>query len=250
MAHSTKLEPVLIVPDTHRPYHDQRAWDLMLKVGGNLRPKHIIVIGDLADFYKVSAHEKDPARGESFDREIEDVNHAIDELDALGAKDKKFIEGNHCNRLVRYLRDKAPELYGMVTVPKLFRLKERGWTYTPYKEDVKLGKCYFTHDVGTAGRYATYKALDTYQHSIVTGHTHRMGYVVEGNAVGEHKLSASFGWLGDAAKADYMHRVKVNKDWALGFGIGHFDPASGYIYLAPVPIVNYTCVHNGTLYRG
>ena len=45
------LEPVLIVPDTHRPFHNKRAWGLMLKVAEPLKPKHIVIIGDFADFY-------------------------------------------------------------------------------------------------------------------------------------------------------------------------------------------------------
>jgi hypothetical protein len=73
--------------------------------------------------------------------------------------------------------------------------------------------------------------------------------VVEGNAVGEQKLSAQFGWLGDVTQVDYMHKAKALKNWALGFGVGYYDPSSGYSYLTPVPIVKYTCVVNGKFYK-
>lgn len=241
---------MLIVPDTHRPYHDKRAWRLMLKVARSLKPHTIVCIGDLADFYSVSSHSKDPGRVHTLDEELADVQVAFDELDALGAKDKRFVAGNHEDRLTRYLQDKAPELFGVVSIPALFRLKERGWAYTPYKSHTKLGKAYFTHDVGVAGRNATFKAMDTYQHTVITGHAHRLQYVVEGNAVGEYKLSAQFGWLGDASKIDYMHRAKVNMNWALGFGVGYHDTATGVVYLTPVPIVRYSCVFEGKVYRG
>lgn len=248
------LEPVLIVPDAHRPYHDERAWNLMLKVGKALKPAHLIVIGDLADFYAVSSHSKDPSRTLHLDEEIADVKVGLDELDALGATDKKFIAGNHEDRLTRYLQDKAPALFKMVQIPELFGLEERGWEYTPYKADTKLGKVNLTHDVAAAGRNATFKALDTYQHSVVTGHTHRMQYIVEGNATGEYKLSAMFGWLGDRTKIDYMHRALVYKNWALGFGVGYVHATTGIAYLVPVPIIEtqgvYTCVVNGTYYEG
>lgn len=252
---SVKLEPVLIVPDAHRPYHDERAWQLMLKVGKAIKPHHLIDIGDLADFYSVSSHSKDPQRVLQLADELEGVNQGLDELDALGAKNKKFIAGNHCDRLTRYLQDKAPELFKTVTIPKLLKLEERGWDYTPYKSDTKVGKVNFTHDVGVAGRNATFKALDTYQHSVVTGHTHRMQYIVEGNATGEYKLSAMFGWLGDRTKIDYMHRALVYKNWALGFGVGYVNPSTGIMYLVPVPIIidgkgAYSCVVNGTYYEG
>jgi len=251
---SVRLEPILIVSDAHRPYHDERAWQLMLKVGRDIKPQHIVVIGDLADFYAVSSHSKNPLRTQQLADELISVNKGLDELDGLKAKNKKFIAGNHEDRLTRYLQDKAPELFDTVGIPQLLKLEERGWDYTPYKSDTKLGRVNFTHDVGAAGRNATFKALDTYQHSIVTGHTHRMQYIVEGNATGEYKLSAMFGWLGDRTQIDYMHRALVYKNWALGFGVGYLHPSTGIAYLVPVPIIEtqgtYTCMVNGKYYEG
>ncbi len=223
----------------------------MLKVAKDLKPKHVVIIGDFLDFYSVSSHSKDPKRALKLQEEINAGLDALDQLDALHAKHKIYIGGNHCDRLERYMRDKAPEVFDYVTVPELLELKDRGWKYIPYKQDTKLGKLWLTHDVGTAGRYAAYKALDTYQHSVITGHTHRMSYVVEGNATGEVKLSAQFGWLGDAKAVDYMARVNVLKNWALGFGIGHLNPATGLCYMQPVPIIGgYTCVVGAKLYQG
>lgn len=201
------------------------------------------------DFYSVSSHSKDPRRKERLEDEVASGHTGLSELDELGAKNKIFVAGNHEDRLRRYLQDKAPELFGLVDIPQLFHLKARGWTYIPYKGHGKLGKLHLTHDVGNSGRNATFAALDTYQHSVITGHSHRLQYIVEGNAVGEFKLSAQFGWLGDITKVDYMHSAKANKNWALGFGIGYLDPATGLAYLQPVPLVKYTCVVEGKLYR-
>lgn len=246
----TKLEPILLVPDCHIPYHDKRAFALMLKVAKDLKPKHIFTIGDFLDFYTVSSHSKSPNRALNLVAELDAGHKALDELDALGAKHKVFLGGNHCDRLTRYLQDKAPELFGIVSIPELLKLKQRKWQYVPYKSHTKLGKVHLTHDVGVAGRNSVFKALDTYQHSIITGHSHRLAYIVEGNAVGEFKLSAQFGWLGDANSVDYMQHAKVLKDWALGFGVGYLNPKTGYVYMMPVPIVRYSCVVNGRLYHG
>src|SRR5690606_24412149 len=253
MATKAPLEPVLFVPDAHHPFADMKAWRLLLKVGKALKPKHLVVLGDLADFYAVSSHSKDPSRKALLREEVEFVRARLDELDALGASTKLFIEGNHENRLARYLADKAPELFDLVSPEGLLQLKARGWKFTPYKHSDRLGKLWITHDVGTAGRYATYRALDTFQHSSITAHTHRMGYVVEGNAAGEQKLSASLGWLGDVTQIGYMHRFNALKNWALGFGVGYLDPRTKVVYTDPVPIVKggktYTCVVNGALYE-
>jgi predicted phosphodiesterase len=245
----SKLKPGLIIPDVHIPYHDERAWRLMLKAARALRPKWIVVLGDFGDFYAVSSFAKDPLRASQLDVEVAACNEKLDELDSLGAKEKHFIAGNHCHRLERYLQEKAPELFTMLKVEQLFRLSQRRWTYTPYRDHFRLGKVYFTHDTGSStGRTAAYKAMDTYQHSIVTGHTHRLAYVVEGNAVGNSLVSAQFGWLGDVERVDYQHRIKAEKDYALGFGVGYLRD-NGFIYLQPVPIVDYSCVVSGQLFR-
>jgi predicted phosphodiesterase len=246
----SKLESVLIIPDTHIPYEDARAWDLMMKVAKTFKPEQIVIQGDFPDFYAVSSHSKDPDRKSNLEWEVAAVKKRLDEVDALGAKTKHWIAGNHDDRLRRYLSDKAPELFGLVGIPQLFDLTKRGWTYTPYKEHRKIGRLYATHDVGTAGRFATYKALDTYQHSVITAHTHRMSYLVEGNSVGEYKLSASFGWLGDVNQVDYMTKAVARKNWTLGFGVGYLHKETGVAYLTPVPIVKYTVVVNGVFFQG
>lgn len=244
-----ELQPWLFVPDAHVPFEDKKAFALMLKVGKALRPKGIVIIGDLADCCAISDHDKDPARALGLKGEIAAVNKRLDELDALGATDKIYVEGNHEDRLTRYLQRKAPELFDVTAIPSLFRLKERKWQFTSYRKHTKRGKLHLTHDIGVAGRYAVYRCLEAYEHSVVTGHTHRLAYIVEGNALGTPKVSAQFGWLGDRRKIDYMSEIKVTKDWALGFGVGYLEPKSGLAYLTPIPIVNNTCVVNGKLYQ-
>jgi hypothetical protein len=76
-----------------------------------------------------------------------------------------------------------------------------------------------------------------------------MAYICEGNATGEYKLSAQFGWLGDVDQIDYMSEAKARKDWALGFGVGYIHKVTGIAYLSPIPIVGGTCCVNGKLYK-
>ena len=244
------LEPILFVPDVHVPFEDKRAWNLMLKVGKDLKPKRIVVLGDLVDFYSVSSHSKDPNRALQLPHEIEAARRCLDQLDGLGARDKIYIEGNHEDRLRRYLQDKAPELFGVVGVPALLSLRERGWKHIPYKKHTKVGLVYATHDVGASGQNAVFKALAAFQHSVVSAHSHRMAYVVGGDALGEPKISCSFGWLGDADAVDYMQDISVRTAWSLGFGIGYLNTETGIVHITPVPVVKYSVVVNGRLYQG
>lgn len=244
------LSPVLFVPDTHAPYHDERAWQLMLKAARALEPEIIVHLGDLADFYRISRFSKDPSRQLDFAGEVAVCKDKLDELGTLGPDRKVFIAGNHEARLHSYLCDKAPELFGFISLEHLFGLEQRGWEYVPYKDDIKIGCVYVTHDVGYSGKYAARRSLETYQHSVVTAHTHRLDYVVEGDSTGERAVSAAFGWLGDVEQVDYMHRRRAVKEWALAFGVGWLERKTGHMFLQPVPIVDYTCSLLGELFVG
>ena len=240
------LETVLLVPDTHRPFHDQRAWAVMLAAARRLRPTRIVVLGDFCDFWSVSSHAKDPSRSLQLVDEVADVNAGLDELDALGATHKHFIEGNHEFRLARYLQDHAPALVGSTSVPELLHLKERGWTFTPYRQHLQVGKLHLTHDVGQAGAYAHVRAGAAFESSVAIGHTHRLGVSYFGAATGESHVAAMMGWLGDRDAADYMHRIRAMKDWHLGFGVVRVEP-TGVSHLQAIPIINYRAVIDGVL---
>lgn len=245
----SKLEKILFIPDSHVPYEDKNAFALMLKAGGIFEPDHAIILGDFGDFFGVSNHDKDPNRSLKLKEEIDAIKVALDRVKALGAKNNVFVEGNHEDRLSRYLQTKAPELFNFISIPKILELKEKGFKYVPYKQSYKIGKLNVTHDTGTAGRYAHYKSLDTFQHNVIIGHTHRLGYCVEGNARGEKHLGAMLGWLGSVEEADYMHRIKADRDWCHGFGLGYLDTSTGVVYVVPVPIINGTVLIEGKLVR-
>lgn len=239
---------LLIVPDAHAPYHDERAWRLLKKIGRHFEPHTIIHIGDLADFYTVSSHSKDPTRIQQLEDELLIVRGLRADLDRLGAKRKVFIEGNHEDRLRRYLQDKAPELFSLVSTDRLLGLTANGWEFVPYRSSTKIGKVHFTHDTGHSGKYTTARALETFQHSVVIGHHHACQYMVEGDATGRYRIGAQFGWLGDVKRVDYLHKVKAQRQWSLGCGIGYHERKTGAVYLTPLPFVGYSaCVEGKVL---
>lgn len=243
----SKMKKVLFGSDIHIPYHSKPGTRLFLNVAEDWQPDTIVLGGDVWDAYCVSGFSKDPNRETQVDAELEEVNEFLDALDESGAKRKIWVNGNHEERMERILSSNAPQFYNMVKLEKLLKLKQRGWEFIPYKDHIQVGKVFFTHDVGSTGRNMAFKALDAYQHSVVTGHGHRLQYIVESNATGESMVSAQFGWLGDITKVDYMHKIKATRDWALGFGTGHLRD-NGLLHLAPIPIVQNSCVVDGKLY--
>jgi predicted phosphodiesterase len=243
------MRKVLLIPDTHRPYHDEKAWQVMLKAGKKFKPDEVVIMGDFADFYAVSSHSKDPKRALLFKQELDDTIKGLKEVKALKAKKNVFVAGNHEDRLVRYMQAKAPELYDIISIPYLLKLQELGFDYIPYRSHYQVGKLYVTHDVGASGKNAIHQALSTYNRNIVTGHTHRMGMTIQGSIEGQRHTSASFGWLGDLKDIDYMSKAKTIKDWQLGFGIAYIDEKTDFCYIQCIPIIDYTCVLEGSLIK-
>lgn len=250
MSKSNKLQKIMFMPDTHVPYHDARAVRLFMTVAKDFKPSILVIGGDFADFYAVSSHSKDPERvvKMGFKEEIEQARELLRSLRPLADR-AIFIEGNHEDRFYRYIKDKAPELRGIHTFRELLHLPNLKYEVVPYKSHIDIGKVSITHDCGNAGRYAHYKAMETFQGSVIINHTHRIGYAVEGDARGVGHIGAMFGWLGDINQVDYMHKIKAMRDWSLGFGVGYLEPRSGFVYLVPIPIINYTCVVEGELYE-
>lgn len=245
IAHSGELEAHLYIPDCHHPFADPKAWGLLVKAAHNLRARYallrIFILGDFADFYSVSSHDKDPRRVNQLSGELAVVNERLDEIDAVGADWKHFIEGNHEYRLARYLVKNAPALVDSFSVPELLHLADRGWSFTPYRSYLKVGKLMATHDVGVAGAYAAFRAGAAFEHSVITGHTHRVTSTYFSNAVGESHVSMTLGWLGSQEEIDYLHKIKTTRDWQHAFGVGLSMP-DGCIHLHAAPIVERTCV--------
>ena len=240
------MKKVLVIPDTHAPYHDERAWRLMMQVPRVLGVDTIVVLGDFFDVYCVSDHRKDARREDNLKKELATGFRMLRELEGLGATELVFIEGNHEWRLPRYLDSIAPQLRDWVL--DKWDAEFTKWKYVNYQDGTKVGAINYTHDLGKSGAGAVMDALVSYGDNAVIGHVHGMEYRVRGDANGIPHVGASFGWLGNREMIDYKHQMKARRDWILGFGWGHLHP-NGTTYLAPIPMVDYTCVVDGKFFE-
>lgn len=229
-------ERLLILPDTHAPFEDRQAWNAMLDFAKDFKPDTIVHLGDLADFYCVSEHDKDPRRAHNLVEESQITNNLLDQLDGLKAKRKVFCTGNHEQRAERAIMRHVPGLAGAVSVDSLLHLTKRGWHVEPYMEPVKIGKLMCVHDIGRSGANAVRQAAVATGSSIITGHGHRLESLYFGTTTGERHVSAMAGWLGLADEAKYTS--PVNKAaWQHGFATALME-ASGDFLLSLVPIVD------------
>lgn len=249
----SNLKCCLLIPDSHVPYHDIKAYNLMLEVAKDVGVNEIYILGDYADFYAVSMHGKDPSVAALLIDEIADVLKLLNEIDVnfKGAK-KYYIQGNHEWRLERYLNEQAAALFGITSTEHLLEINRRpNWTFVNYgpNQSIKVGGSYLyaRHEpLASSAKATASKALC----SLVYGHIHR---IEESHLVGldgTNHVIFSVGWLGDKRQDKIYGYVKSHHQWQLGFGLVYVEPKTGYFYHQKIHILdNYTCVVNGKFYK-
>lgn len=207
------IETAAAIPDCHIEDEDRQAYKAALEVISSLQGlKQIFLLGDYADFYGVMMHRKHPAKAFTLIKdEIEVVNARLDQLDReFPGVDKIYLFGNHEWRLMNYISDKAPHLYGLFSLPSLFKLDTRkNWTYVPYGP-------YQYHRILNLNYAARHKPIGNSENSILTirkalcsvlhGHTHRPSSAHAVSLFGDTFITKCPGWLGnkDAESVQYL----------------------------------------------
>jgi len=180
------LKTIAALGDLHVPHHSQEAWDVSLKVVEDLQPDIIALMGDMIDFYQVSRYLKDPSRQFQLQDDIDLTYEAIAQVREAAPRARiHYIEGNHEDRLKRYLLTRAPELYCLraITVPELLRLSDFNITYDT-SVDVDGVNLTHGHIVRKYSGY-TAKAMAEEYGTVVFGHTHRLGIYHKRDGRGE-----------------------------------------------------------------
>lgn len=241
------LKRILFIPDAHTPYHDKRALEGLLidKVIPSFTWDVICILGDWWDNYSISNHLKTPTRERSWKRESQIGKDLLQKIGKAPCRRRILIKGNHEKWLEKLLSDKAPALYEVI-IDKTH--SPEGWEVIEYMESTEIGKLHVTHDLGYSGMNSTPQSLNACGDNMIIGHNHNMTYVVRGNTKGECHVGASFGWLGDYRRIDYRHRMRARRDWVLGFGVGYLLP-NGVVFVVPIPIVEYSAVVEGILFK-
>lgn len=234
---------MIILSDVHAPYHSRPAWALAMKVLQYVRPRMLTAIGDWNDAACLSRHVKDPNREQLFKKELKLPIALRRQVDSLaGPKvEKRITLGNHDEWLHKRIREKMPELDGLLTIDGLMGWSENGWEVTAYGEHTTVGKLHLSHEFGHCGLNAARDTLKAVGGNSVFGHSHAAAVVYGGDAIGTKHVSANIGWLGDPTKAQYMHKVKRNRNWMHGIGLAHFTQ-QGDVHMQFIPFIRGVAV--------
>lgn len=248
------LKLSVLIPDSHVPYHDKKAFKLLKKVMLHYKKDiaEIVILGDYADFFAVNSHGKHPKLMHTLEEEVDGVKKELDWLDHNFPRAKKvFIEGNHEYRLARFIYNNAPALFGTTSTEGILEFHKRpNWKFIHYtpQQAYKVMGSYLTarHEpLASSAKATASKALC----SLTYGHIHR---IEESHLVGldgTNHVCFSVGWLGDKRIDEVYSYVKGHHQWQLGFGLVWVDTKTRYFYHNKVHILdNYTCVIDGKIF--
>ena len=254
-ATKNRPEKVLLCADLHAPLEEERLCEMLFEVLAEEKPDRAKLLGDGIDFERVSRHaprEKPKATNEGIQ-----AGHNFFRSARQANPDTawEFIPGNHDWRINSYTMSQAPELYGLCAanddVPahhlrRLLLLDELGVKWTQDAQGdwetthiVLSPLLAATHKAG-GGKNAANSALDSYDHSIAQGDTHRLQLVYktkhEFNVAHEPEIttraSIQVGCLCSREAAFYSKRPNFQQGFVMAYiwpdGKFHVEP---YIYV-------------------
>lgn len=212
----------LIMADVHIPFHDEVAIECMVQWA----QKHcnidgVLMNGDIMDCYQVSTFCKDP-RLSPIDEELETMGQF---LDYIKHKFKKamivYKQGNHENRLERYLMQKAPELYGLeeLRIQYFLKLKDKGITFVPEFKVIDADNVYILHghEYRTGFTSPVNPARGMFlkaKECVISAHEHRTSNHNEQTIKGKLLSTWSMGCL-----CELKPQYRPLNQWNHGFGI-------------------------------
>ncbi len=218
---------VVLWPDTHHHYQDQRAIDNLLRAIDKTQPAEVCLLGDFLDCKAPARWSRGTADEYAADLEVEAKagRQTLEDLRTVYDGRVTFLRGNHEARMANYVHSHAPALAGVVRMYgelldfAKYRVEEMGQPYRIAPGVAAIHGEKLSSTQNSAGQSA-YKERARHGTSIVQGHTHRLGVGYDTSDRQRFWLEA--GWLGDVKKAAYLP-FKGVANWQSGFGYLHID---------------------------
>lgn len=254
-----KKERYLILSDFHVPDHDIKIFDLILRFISFYQPDFIDILGDFVNFTKISKYDQDPYYKTDLADEIEEGRGILREIvkTAHNANPKveiTWVEGNHEQRLTKFLGKNASQLAGLtsdeefiVSVPHLFECKKLGVKWVNSDRIIQRHGVSFFHglSVRVKSGFSAHANIDKFGTSGFTGHTHRMALVTR-TQLGSTKFWVETGCLcNKITTPTYV----VSPDWTQGFAVAEYNHETRQFYPQVIPIINNSFVFNQKLFN-
>lgn len=243
----------VIVPDSHGAHIDPRARAAFLSDLAQIKPDHIVMLGDHLDCAGTfSSHQRNYTNelAESYSDDVDATNALLDDIQACApSASVDYIEGNHEAHIERWAAREFQSYKDAEMVVALLgpvgrlRLKERGVPYYRRSEfydglaipgTIRRGRCFFTHGVSHA-KAADSVHLERFGASVVFGHVHRSISVVSRTVTSDGHGA----WCpGTLAKLQPLYRHTHPTTWSHGYGLQLVNQSTGTFLHLNVPILD------------
>lgn len=213
---------VAVLSDVHYPYEDAQAIRLVMAYLKDYQPDMIIFNGDILDCYSISRYDKNPARNLDFNQEVEYARDKLEEwVDTFPYATIKMLEGNHEERLKKYLSSNAAALLNIqgMKMKNLLHLDRLGIEWIDSSRELKIGNLLFTHG-HLARKHAGSSArghYESYGCSVLIGHIHRLSIGWKRTKIGD------FCMIENGTLCDFDVEYMKFPDWQHGFTTIEFD---------------------------
>lgn len=177
-------QTIVVLSDVHVPDHDPLVWKSIIKWIAKNQPNEVVLNGDFLELSSCSQHggmpdiislESDFAAGRAA---IAEILKAAPEIKIT------LLEGNHENRLNRFILAKAPSLFGALTISSGLRLDTLGIEYVAEGDqpiqrgtvDILHGHQLGSGKGASLPKHHAMKLSDVYGKSsrtAIIGHSHR-----------------------------------------------------------------------------
>lgn len=142
-----KIVPVdfkkaLVISDIHVPYQDNDVCRIAIDYGKRLKVDCVIVNGDLCDFHSISFWERDPSHRD-FSKELESCRRFLEVLREQFPKARiVFKEGNHEERLWRWVWSRVPEFANLkeLSLSNVLYMPDYGIELVADKKPIRCGQ--------------------------------------------------------------------------------------------------------------
>ena len=209
-----------IISDTHIPYHDKPSIYSAVKTLKSRNIDTLLINGDFADFYQVSAWERNPLR-RRFSQELQLCVQSLKWLRTQFPKTEFIYKlGNHEERWEAFILRRAPEIYDVpqCSIESLLELDDLGVQVVKDQRPIMLGKLPVLHGhelkrgIAAPVNPARGAYLKT-AHSVLVAHSHRTSSHTEPNMFGKETVVWSIGCLA-ALNPHYDRFAKSNHGFA------------------------------------
>lgn len=205
---------ILAIGDIHFPFVNLASLKRIEALARELKPVCIIQVGDLFDLINFSTYAKSLnilTPKEELKRGQKMAYQMWENLKKASPKAKCFqLLGNHDERIVKRLMEKAPELETLMDVASLFKFPGVE-TSRAEAEELVIKDILFMHGYRKHGDHVKHNALNT-----VCGHSHKGGVVY--HRLGKKTLwELNAGFIADEASPALKYKKQtVISTWTQG----------------------------------